>query len=119
MSKPVSVRSGQLEFLKVNASRVEWRDAYQWLLGLTWPQFATFVAAVYIVLNLIFAALFMIGGNSIAGIRPGSFLDSFFFSVQTLATGGHRDHVRSFSPRRHDWPDLRSILATSCAHPVQ
>ena len=89
MPKPVSVRSGQVEFLKVNAGRVEWRDAYQWLLGLTWPQFAAFVAAVYVVLNLIFAALFMIGGNSIAGLRPGSFPDSFFFSVQTLATVGY------------------------------
>jgi inward rectifier potassium channel len=89
MPKPVSVRSGQVEFLKVNAGRVEWRDAYQWLLGLTWPQFAAFVATVYVVLNLIFAALFMIGGNSIAGLRPGSFLDSFFFSVQTLATVGY------------------------------
>src|SRR5467141_1719363 len=89
MPKPVSVRSGQIEFLKVNAGRVEWRDAYQWLLGLTWPQFAAFVAAVYVVLNLVFATLFMIGGNSIAGIRPGSFLDSFFFSIQTLATVGY------------------------------
>src|SRR5467141_224968 len=89
MPKPVSVRSGQIEFLKVNAGRIEWRDAYQWLLGLTWPQFAAFVAAVYVVLNLIFATLFMLGGNSIFGIRPGSFLDSFFFSVQTLATVGY------------------------------
>src|ERR1700745_664506 len=89
MPKPISVRSGQVEFLKVNTGRVEWRDAYQWLLGVTWPQFAAFVAAVYIVLNLIFAEFFMIGGNSIAGIRPGSFLDSFFFSVQTLATVGY------------------------------
>src|SRR5207245_38744 len=67
----------------------EWRDAYPWLLVLTWPQFAAFVAAVYIVLNLVFAPLFMLGGNSIFGIRPGSFLDSFFFSVQTLATVGY------------------------------
>src|SRR6202030_4053402 len=89
MPKPVSVRSGQVEFLKVNAGRVEWRDAYQWLLGLTWPQFAAFVATVYVLLNLIFAAFFMIGRNSIAGLRPGSFLDSFFFSVQTLATVGY------------------------------
>ena len=89
MPKPVSVRSGQVEFLKVNAGRVEWRDAYQWLLGLTWPQFAAFVATVYVLLNLIFAALFMIGRNSIAGLRPGSFLDSFSFSVQTLATVGY------------------------------
>jgi inward rectifier potassium channel len=89
MPKPVSVRAGQVEFLKVNTARFDWRDAYQWLLGLTWPRFAAFVAAIYITLNLIFATLYMLGENSIAGMRPGSFLESFFFSVQTLATVGY------------------------------
>jgi len=89
MPKPISLRSGQIEFLKVNTGEIDWRDAYQWLLALTWPQFAAFVAAVYVVLNLIFATLYVLGGNSIAGIRSGSFLDSFFFSVQTLATVGY------------------------------
>ena len=86
---PISVRSGQLEFLKLNIEKWGWRDAYQWLLGLTWPQFAAFVAAIYISLNLLFAALYTIGGDCIAGMRPGSFLDAFFFSVQTLATVGY------------------------------
>lgn len=89
MPKPVSVRAGQIEFLKVNAQRFDWRDAYQWLLGLRWTQFAAFVAAVYITLNLVFAALYLFDTNSIAGMRPGSFVDSFFFSVQTLATVGY------------------------------
>ena len=89
MPKPVTVRSGQIEFLKVNTERFDWRDAYQWMLGLSWPQFAAFVAAIYIALNLIFATLYMFGGNSIAGMIPGSFLESFFFSVQTLATVGY------------------------------
>jgi inward rectifier potassium channel len=89
MPKPVSVRAGQVEFLKVNTQRFDWRDAYQWLLGLSWPQFAAFVATVYIVLNLIFAAFYRFGENSIAGMKPGSFVESFFFSVQTLATVGY------------------------------
>jgi inward rectifier potassium channel len=89
MPKPVSVRSGQIEFLKVNTERFDWRDAYQWMLGLSWPQFAAFVACIYITLNLVFATLYVIGGDSIAGMIPGSFLESFFFSVQTLATVGY------------------------------
>ncbi|PYJ69977.1 MAG: ATP-sensitive inward rectifier potassium channel 10 [Verrucomicrobia bacterium] len=86
---PISVRSGQLEFLKLNIEKWGPRDAYQWLLGLSWPQFAAFVAAIYISLNLLFAALYTIGSDCIAGMRPGSFLDAFFFSVQTLATVGY------------------------------
>jgi inward rectifier potassium channel len=89
MPRPISVRSGQVEFVKVNTEGVDWRDAYQWLLGLRWPQFALFVATVYIGLNLIFALLYLFGQNSIAGVRPGSFFDAFFFSVQTLATVGY------------------------------
>ena len=86
---PVSVRSGQLEFLKLNTEKWDWRDAYQWLLGLSWPRFAAFVAAIYVSLNLLFAALYTIGGDCVAGMRRGSFLDAFFFSVQTLATVGY------------------------------
>jgi len=89
MPKPVSVRAGQTEFLKVNTEQFDWRDAYQWLLGLSWPQFAGFVTAIYIALNLIFATLYILGRNSIAGMTTGSFLESFFFSVQTLATVGY------------------------------
>jgi inward rectifier potassium channel len=89
MPKPISVQAGQIEFVKVNTERFDWRDAYQWLLGLTWPRFGAFVAVVYIALNLIFAALYHFGRNSIAGISADSFLEAFFFSVQTLATVGY------------------------------
>lgn len=89
MPKPVSVRTGQTEFLKLNTAGWEWRDAYQWLLGLPWPNFAGFVAAIYITLNLLFAGLYLLRANSIAGMKPGSFSDAFFFSVQTLATVGY------------------------------
>ena len=46
MPRPVSVRSGQVEFLKLNLEKREWRDAYQWLLALTWPEFAALIAAI-------------------------------------------------------------------------
>ena len=89
MPKTVSVRAGQVEFLKVNTESWEWRDAYQWLLGLTWPQFAAFVAGIYVALNLAFAALYYLGSDAIAGMRRDSFIEAFFFSVQTLATVGY------------------------------
>jgi inward rectifier potassium channel len=56
---------------------------------LSWPQFAALIAGVYIVINLIFAEFYALGGESIAGITPGSYFDAFFFSVQTLATVGY------------------------------
>ncbi|MGI8890940.1 MAG: ion channel [Chthoniobacterales bacterium] len=86
---PVSVRAGHIEFLKLNAERWEWRDAYQWMLGLTWPQFALVVGTVYLTLNVLFGALYYLGGDCVAHMRPGSMTDAFFFSVQTLATVGY------------------------------
>src|SRR5438477_10741755 len=88
MPRPVSVRSGQVEFLKLNLEKREWRDTYQRLLALTWPEFAALIAGVYIVINLIFAEFYALGGESIAGLTPGSYCEAFLFSVQTLATVG-------------------------------
>jgi inward rectifier potassium channel len=87
---PVAVRSGQVEFVKVNTDAWRWRDVYRWLLSLRWPQFAAFAATLYITLNLLFAALYSLEQGSIAGSTGGHwFFDCFFFSVQTLATVGY------------------------------
>src|SRR5438477_2243243 len=86
----VSIRAGQVEFVKVGTDAWRWRDVYRWLLGLSWPRFAAFVASLYVGLNVLFAALYSFQQNSIAGSTGGHwFFDCFFFSVQTLATVGY------------------------------
>jgi inward rectifier potassium channel len=45
--------------------------------------------ASYVAINTLFAFLYLAGGDSIKNARPGSFLDAFFFSVQTMATIGY------------------------------
>jgi inward rectifier potassium channel len=86
----VAIRSGQVEFVKVNTDKGQLRDVYRWLLGLRWDQFALFVALVYVALNLFFALIYSVDHNSIAGATTSEwFLDCFFFSVQTLATVGY------------------------------
>ena len=85
----VSMQVGQFEFLKINVGRREWRDVYHWVLSLTWPQFTAFISGVYILINILFAALYVMGGNCIDGLPPGSLLSAFFFSVETLATVGY------------------------------
>jgi inward rectifier potassium channel len=89
MPKPVYVRSGQVEFLKLNLQRREYRDIYQWVLSLKWPEFTALIAGIYLFLNLVFAGFYTLGDECIAGVRSGSYVDAFFFSVQTLATVGY------------------------------
>jgi inward rectifier potassium channel len=85
----IRVRAGQFEFVKLNAKKFDWRDAYHFILTLTWPQFALFVLCSYLLINFLFAILYFLGPGSIAEMSPGSFSDAFFFSVETLATVGY------------------------------
>ena len=85
----IRVRSGQFEFVKLNAKKFDWRDTYHFILTLSWPGFAGLVFGIYLLINLVFAALYMLNAHAIAEMRPGSFFDAFFFSVETLATVGY------------------------------
>ena len=86
---PISVRSGQIEFLKINAVRWDWRDLYHWLLTLTWSRFMGVLLGAYLLINAVFALLYCSGDHAIAELRQGSFWGAFFFSVETLATVGY------------------------------
>ena len=78
-----------IQFHKLNVNRREWRDAYHWLLTLSWPQFSMFVFGVYLGINLLFALCYYLRPNCIAGMEPLSWANCFFFSVETLATVGY------------------------------
>ncbi len=65
------------------------RDVYHWLLTTTWPQFTALGLGAYLIANAIFAGLYLIDRDGIANARPGSFVDAFFFSVETIGTIGY------------------------------
>jgi len=85
----IRVRAGQFEFVKLNAEKFDWRDTYHFILTLSWPGFAGIVFGTYILINVLFAALYVLDPHAIAEMAPGSFLAAFFFSVETLATVGY------------------------------
>jgi inward rectifier potassium channel len=64
-------------------------DFYHEMLIDSWPGFFLKLAAGFIVINLIFAMLYVIDRGGVVNARPGSYLDAFFFSVQTLSTLGY------------------------------
>ena len=86
---PISIRAGQMEFLKVNAESWEWRDMYHGILSLGWSRFTLLVLGAYLAINLLFATAYTLGGDCIAEMPHGSFAAAFFFSIETLATVGY------------------------------
>jgi len=64
-------------------------DFYHNILIASWPLFFLQLAAAFIVVNLIFAAFYVVDRGGIVNARAGSYLDAFFFSVQTLGTLGY------------------------------
>jgi inward rectifier potassium channel len=85
----ITNREGKLEVEGLDAWYSFWRDPYHLLLIIPWVGFAALVSVGYIVVNIIFALLYLAGGDCLEGAEPGSFLDAFFFSVQTLASIGY------------------------------
>lgn len=68
------------------------RDLYKYLIEVRWGTFFLLTVSTYILVNVIFAGIYMIGGvEDISGINPNSnkFLNAFFFSVQTFTTVGY------------------------------
>lgn len=64
-------------------------DVYHRVLTTSWPVFFLLIVGAFITANAIFATLYLLQPGSIAGARPGSFPDAFFFSVQTMGTIGY------------------------------
>ncbi len=77
--------------------RIAWRDRlpdllgdlYHALLTMGWPRFVLGVGLLFLGVNMLFALAYWAQPAAIVHSRPGSFLDAFFFSVQTMATIGY------------------------------
>jgi inward rectifier potassium channel len=73
---------------------VRFSDLYHDLIALSWPRFTIWFGMVFFAINCIFGFIyFNIPAEQFDGLRHASgmdrFLDSFFFSVQTLGTIGY------------------------------
>jgi len=62
-------------------------DLHHFLLKARWPVLLGILGATYLLLVFLFALLFYFGKGSVT--NGGSFLDAYFFSVQTLSTIGY------------------------------
>lgn len=83
-----TIRSPEYSIHILGAPRASFRDLYHVLLRVRWWTAFGVIIAGYLLLNLLFAAIYMATGG-VANAAPDSFADCFFFSVQTMGTIGY------------------------------
>jgi inward rectifier potassium channel len=87
-------RDGSFNVLRTKLPLLQSLSMYHWLLSMSWTMFYLILVLAYIVINLIFGcAYYVCGPGSLLGVTASTpqevFFESFFFSVQTLATIGY------------------------------
>jgi inward rectifier potassium channel len=83
------VGAGGVELVKRGASRYDFSDPYHIAIELSWKEFALAFVGLELGINVVFALLYLASPGCVANMRPGSFSDAFFFSIETLATVGY------------------------------
>ncbi len=68
-----------------------WTDLYHRSMTVSWPIFFASAALIFIVLNAVFAALYILGDHPVANVSDDLPLSLFYFSIETLATVGYGD----------------------------
>ncbi len=87
--KHTLVSMGDYSLTKKGISRFDWADPYRMAVELSWPRFLATLFVVYVSVIGLFALAYTAMPGAIANARPYVFSDSFFFSLETLATVGY------------------------------
>ena len=101
MRKPQVTRhkleNADYEIHVVGAPRESLRDFYLAMLRFSWPASLSIIALGYLLVNAAYALVYSAVGG-VDNMHEGSFLEAFFFSVQTMGTigyGGMAPHSRA------------------------
>jgi inward rectifier potassium channel len=80
-------QSNQADIVRVGGSSWTLGDLYHSVLTMRWSLFLAVVIGIQLAANLLFAGLFALEGDNIT--NAPTFIDKFYFSVQTWATIGY------------------------------
>jgi inward rectifier potassium channel len=79
---------GRPNIVRLGLTNRRFSDVYHRLLNLSWPRLVGVLSGAYIGANMVFALVYWLAPDSLEN-GNGSYLDAFFFSVQTMATIGY------------------------------
>jgi inward rectifier potassium channel len=84
-------------------------DLYHYIVGHGWFRLLGIVAAAFLGVNALFSAAYLLLPGSIAHARPGSFVDAFFFSIETMATIGYGEMTPA-TPYSHVLVTIQALV---------
>lgn len=77
------------EAVRRNAPWALRQDTYTTFVDGPWWRLIVLNVGLYVLINLIFAGLYLLDPDGVVGLEGGAFLDAFAFSVQTMTTIGY------------------------------
>ncbi|HKP65550.1 MAG TPA: ion channel [Casimicrobiaceae bacterium] len=93
--RSITIDVGPTRVTKLGVGGFRWNDLYHVILSVSWPVFFSTAIGVYLIVNVVFALVYyVVGGVS----NATTFLDYFFFSIQTLATVGYGNMSPATTP---------------------
>jgi inward rectifier potassium channel len=95
-AKPVAarpVRVGAFDLFTTGATRFDLRDPYHFIATMSWPMFFLCLVISELLINSAFALFYIAVPGAVSNVPAGSFIDAFFFSIETLATVGYGSMV--------------------------
>jgi len=102
----IEIRIGDSTILKIGSRHYDFRDPYHFAVALPAMRFAGVLVGVFLAINVLFALAYTARPGCIANVH--SFLDTFFFSIETLATVGYGDMAPA-TPYGHIVASLETI----------
>ncbi len=87
-------RDGSTNVIRLGLPRFRTHEAYNSLIAMSWGRFWLLIFAAYLIINTIFASVYVaLGIENLNGTQGkdslGYFFDAFFFSAQTISTVGY------------------------------
>jgi inward rectifier potassium channel len=83
------VRNSAFDLRKTGVPRFDLRDPYHLAVTTSWPIFIAIAFTAVMLLNGVFAVLYLQQPGAIQNLGRGDVLRAFFFSLETLATVGY------------------------------
>lgn len=89
LRKHLLLERGHEDVERIGVRDKFWTDIYHHALTARWPTFLYASVVFYVLINLLFALLYLCAPGQVSGLGENKLLSLFFFSVQTFSTVGY------------------------------